>query len=167
MRVPTRTFVIASAIAATVVSASAVGTAGVSLASAADDTQPSLEEDYSYPGAQQILADRGILLISGDGHLQLVNCGQPGLIEVHASATPDHNPDPGHYCFKATGPTAYLKLQLDNAFQVKGDDHAVQATVKVRNQTSTVAVDRNGWTGIGFGAGEDAPATLLELKATP
>jgi hypothetical protein len=164
MRVPARALVIGSALVA-----AAVGAIVFSIPSAADnDVQPGLVEDFSYPGAQQILSDRGILLISGDGHLQLVRCGQAGWIEVRASTTADHDSDPGHYCFKATGPTAYLKLQLADAYQVKGDDHAVKATVSVKGQTSTVDVDRNGWTGIGFGApGGNDPAMLLELRATP
>jgi hypothetical protein len=157
-------------VAIAVVSAAVVG--GVSLASSASgsapdaDQQPSLVEDFSYPGADKVLADRGVKLISGDGHLLLVDCTNvTGLIEVHASNVGDHSSDPGHYCFKVNGLTGDLKLELTDAYQVKGDSHAVQATVSVDGQTSTVNVSKNGWTGIGVGAGHDA-ATLLELKAS-
>ncbi|MBB5890740.1 hypothetical protein [Kutzneria kofuensis] len=130
------------------------------------DGQPSLVEDFSYPGADKILADRGIKLISGDGHLLLVDCVNVAtLIEVHASSLTDHSNDPGHYCFKVNGASGDLKLELTDAYQVKGDSHNVQAKVSVDGQSSTVNVDKNRWTGIGVGADSHA-ATLLELKAS-
>jgi hypothetical protein len=132
-----------------------------------DDAQSSLVEDYKYPGAGQIFAQRGIRLIKGDGHLMLVACGQSGLIEVRSADAPnDTDSDPGHYCFKATAPFGDLSLNIPNAYQVKGDDHSVTATITVNNQTSTVPIDKNVWTGIGLGSGPD-PATLLRLTAKP
>ncbi|MFD8494871.1 hypothetical protein [Amycolatopsis sp. NPDC059657] len=159
--------VVVSTVGAALTAAAAVVGASVSaIAAPADDTQPSAVEDGAYPGADQILRDRGITLISGDGHLQLTTCGLPGLVEVHADANQDHDRDPGHFCFKVSGPTGYLKLQIADAYQVMGDDHSVQATVTVKGQTSTVNVAKHGWTGIGVGAGPD-PAMLVELKAAP
>ncbi|GHF37137.1 hypothetical protein FHX82_007270 [Amycolatopsis bartoniae] len=141
---------------------------GLALATQQDDPAaepPSIMEDFSYPGATQVLAQRGITLISGDGHIMLVSCGASGLIEVRSSGnTADKDPDPGHYCFKVTGSTGTLTLTIPNAYQVKGDNHAVTATVTVANTTSTVAVATNTWTGIGLGSGPD-PATLLQLDA--
>ena len=165
MRAITRALLVTAVAGAAV--AVSVGISAASRQSApAADGQPSLVEDFSYPGADKILADRGIKLISGDGHLTLVDCTNvAGLIEVHAANVGDHSSDPGHYCFKVNGPTGDLKLELTDAYQVKGDSHAVQATVSVDGQTSTVNVTKNGWTGIGVGAGQDA-ATLLELKAS-
>ena len=128
------------------------------------DGQPTIVEDFSYPGADKIFTDRAIKLISGDGHLLLVDCTNvSSLIEVRASNVADHGSDPGHYCFKVNGPSGDLKLELVNAYQVKNDSHNVQATVSVDGKTSTVTV--TGWTGIGVGDSMDA-ATLLELKAS-
>jgi hypothetical protein len=160
-------------VAAVLTGASATGAATTGAVSppaaapAAVDVQPSIVEDYSYPGADQILKDRGLNLISGDGHLMLVACGSTGLIEVRASNPSDPSSDPGHYCFTVTGPTGYLKLNLPNAYQVKGDNHAVQATITVKGATTTVPINKNSWTGIGLGSGGQDPATLLELKAAP
>ncbi|KDN20891.1 hypothetical protein [Amycolatopsis rifamycinica] len=136
-------------------------------AATATDSPPPIVEDYSYPGAAQILQDRAIKLISGDGHIVLVACGsQPGLLELHAYNSADHDRDPGHYCFKVSGPTGYLRLEVPNAYQLLGDNqHAVQATVEINGQTSTVPISKTGWTGIGEGAGTD-PSTLLELRAS-
>ncbi|TCO62266.1 hypothetical protein [Actinocrispum wychmicini] len=132
-----------------------------------DPAQTTLVEDFAYPGAGEILARRGITLVKGDGHLLLVACGQPGLIEVMSTDVPhDTDPDALHYCFKASVPFGDLTLTIPNAYQVKGDDHSVTATVTVQNQTSTVPIDKNTWTGIGISSGPD-PATLLRLTAKP
>jgi hypothetical protein len=161
----------------TIIGIVAIGTIGTLLVSGANiapaaeqtepsDPQPSLVEDYSYPGSAQVLAERGITLIRGDGHITLVACGGPDLVEVRSSNAPaDKGADPGHYCFKVDGTSGSLTLDLPNAFQVKGDSHSVTATITVNNETSTVAVTKNGWTGIGLGSGPN-PATLLKIEAT-
>ncbi|MFC4086652.1 tachylectin-related carbohydrate-binding protein [Amycolatopsis samaneae] len=133
---------------------------------AADDAPVPAVEEFAYPGAAQIHAQRGITLIKGDGHIVFTGCGQAGLVEVRSSNVPgDTDPDAGHYCFKVIGSSGDLTLGVPNAYQVKGDDHDVTATVNVKGSTSTVPVDHNGWTGVGQGSGPD-PATLLELKAS-
>ncbi len=128
--------------------------------------QSSLVEDFTYPGADEILARRGIRLIKGDGNITLVPCGGAGLIEVRRSgATDDQDPDRGHYCFQVRGPAGYLEVEIPNTFQIKGDNHTVTATVTVDGQTSDVPIDKNSWTGVGHGVGPD-PAILLALKAS-
>ena len=163
MRTPARFIAVAAAGAALAVAGSA---ASASAAAPADDTPPPIVEDYTYPGAAKILQDRAIKLISGDGHITLVTCGPAGLLELHAYNSADHDRDPGHYCFKLSGPTGYLRLEVPNAYQLLGDNqHTVQATVEINGQTSTVPIAKTGWTGIGEGAGTD-PSTLLELRAS-
>ncbi|MEA5361255.1 hypothetical protein VA596_17045 [Amycolatopsis sp., V23-08] len=168
-----RTTLIAAGAVAGVAVISGTATAITSAATAvpaSDGDPPSIVEDYSYPGAAKILHDRGITLVSGDGHIMLVDCaGHTGVIEVYSDNSPgDHGTDPGHYCFQVSGPTGDLKLQIPYAFQAKGDDqdaHNVHATVTIKGAPSTVDVDTHGWTGFGEGAGQD-PATLVELKVT-
>ncbi|WP_290061038.1 hypothetical protein [Amycolatopsis solani] len=167
MRARARITALASAGAVLAIAGTAFGaSAAIGASSPADDTPPPIVEDYSYPGAAKILQDRALTLISGDGHITLVACGPAsGLLEVHAYNSADHSSDPGHYCFKVTGSTGYLRLEVPFAYQVKGDNHTVQATVEINGQNSTVPVSKNGWTGIGEGAGTD-PSTLLELRAS-
>ncbi|MDT8915119.1 hypothetical protein [Amycolatopsis sp. PS_44_ISF1] len=164
MRSHARLFALAIAGAAAAVAVPAFS-ASAATGSAADDTPPSIVEDYSYPDAAKILQDRALTLISGDGHIVLADCGPAGLLEVHAYNSADHSRDPGHYCFKVSGPTGVLRLEVPFAYQVKGDNHTVQATIEINGQSSTVPVTKNGWTGIGEGAGTD-PSTLLELHAS-
>ncbi|EWM18451.1 hypothetical protein [Kutzneria sp. 744] len=149
------------------VAALSVGAGVAERQSAQDAGDTGLVEDYTYPGADAILANRGIKLISGDGHLVMVDCvNVTGLIEVHAFNAGDHSADPGHYCFQVLGSSGELKLELTDAYQVKGDNHTVQATISVNGQSSTVPVGKGTWTGIGVGTGGSDPATLLELKAS-
>lgn len=93
MRAYTRTLLASSAVAAAALGAVAAS-AGLSSVGESADVPPPVVEDFSYPGAEQILANRGILLVNGDGHIQLVACGLAGLIEVRTSGTSDHDPDP-------------------------------------------------------------------------
>ena len=89
--------------------AAVLGSAGV-LASAAvtahadDPQQPSLEETYDYPGADAILAGRGIRLIKGDGHITLATCASgTGQAEVWSRSK-------GQFCFRITGSSGWLTL---------------------------------------------------------
>ncbi|BCJ56720.1 hypothetical protein Jiend_01420 [Micromonospora endophytica] len=43
--------------------------------SSAEDTPPSIVEDFSYPGNAEILSSSGIKLIKGDGRIMLADCG--------------------------------------------------------------------------------------------
>ncbi|MFJ1763953.1 hypothetical protein ACIOD2_26810 [Amycolatopsis sp. NPDC088138] len=165
MRTRARFIALAVGITALAATGSAAAASAATGAAPADDTPPPIVEDYSYPGAAQIFQDRALTLISGDGHILLADCGPAGLLEVHAYNSADHSPDPGHYCFRVTGTTGYLRLEVPFAYQVKGDNHTVQATIEINGQNSTVPVAKNGWTGIGEGAGTD-PSTLLELRAS-
>ncbi|GHF79674.1 hypothetical protein GCM10017566_62330 [Amycolatopsis bartoniae] len=96
----------------------------------------------------------------------LADCASgTGLLQVHAYNSADHSSDPSHYCFKVTGSSGYLRIEVPYAYQIRGDDHTVEATVTINGEDSTVAVAKNSWTGIGEGAGTD-PATLVELRAS-
>ncbi|MBP2472232.1 hypothetical protein JOF53_001104 [Crossiella equi] len=157
----------ASTIAASVVLlASGLGLSTATAQQGADDTPPPLEENYEYPGAARIFADRGIRLIKGDGRIEYAKCGTPGEIEVRSTNVPgDKDPDKHHYCFKVTGTSGWLTMNIPNAYQVNGAGRAGSAKVTVRNETKDVPLDRDGWTGVGVGAGPD-PAVLLELRVT-
>ncbi|WP_406628856.1 hypothetical protein [Amycolatopsis sp. WGS_07] len=150
----------------TLAAGAAAAVSATASAAPADDTPPPIVEDYAYPGAAKIFQERALTLISGDGHILFAACGSgAAMLEVHAYNSADHGPDSGHYCFTVTGSTGYLRLQVPYAYQVKGDSHTVQATVEINGKNSTVPIAKNGWTGVGEGAGTD-PATLLELRAS-
>jgi hypothetical protein len=127
----------------------------------AEDAQPPIEENYDYPGADKILQERGILLRKGDGHILLADCNSgSGLVRVWSRSK-------GQLCFRISGTTGYLTMDLPEVYLISGGtDHAIQATVTIEGNVSTVQVQKNTWTPIGEGTNpESAPAALLEFRA--
>ncbi|MBM0278118.1 hypothetical protein [Micromonospora tarensis] len=118
-------------------------------------------EDFTYPGAAQILNERGILLKKGDGHLVLTDCVTGGdFIEVRS-----RNRSP--FCFRATGPTGYVTLELSEAFLVFSDStHTTVANYTVGGVSDSATIEPGGATGIGEGSTPGSSAVLLELRAS-
>ncbi|MGW2253259.1 FG-GAP-like repeat-containing protein [Kitasatospora sp. NPDC001660] len=130
-------------------------------ASAAEAVAPVVVDDYSYPGAAKILADHNITLKAGDGHIMLADCASgPGLVELYSRAA-----NPSQVCFKITGRTGYLSLEIPQIYNIKGDDHAIKATLNTAGTVTSVDVNKNAWTPVGEG-GTNGSTTLLELNAT-
>jgi hypothetical protein len=127
----------------------------------AEDSQPRIEENYDYPGAEKILQERGIRLRKGDGHILLVDCnGGTGLAEVWSRK--------GRFCFRITETVGTLTLDLPEVYLIKGgSQHTIEATVTVDGTVKTVPVQTNTWTSVGEGADpKSGPATLLEFRAS-
>ncbi|GAA1025309.1 MULTISPECIES: tachylectin-related carbohydrate-binding protein [Amycolatopsis] len=146
--------------------AGTTATTGAPHALAADSAQLPLAEDYAYPGADQIFADRGLRLYRGDGRITLVDCPTKGSADdkvIRAKSTSQ-----GEYCFKVSAPNGYLSLELPETFKIRGDgDHTVEAKVSTKGKEETVAVNKTRDTPVGEGISyENGPAVLLELKAT-
>jgi hypothetical protein len=151
---------------------------GPSSSGAADDVQPSLEEDYGYPGAAAILETHHVKLISGDGHVLFADCATPpagdiGLIKVRT--TEEIGPDNrGLICFKVTRAPGRLDLEIPAVYEIRGDGQRPgtghKATAELTTdagQHTTVDVNPSGSTPVGIGADPDnEPTTLLQLKVT-
>ncbi|MFD7908826.1 hypothetical protein ACFV4G_42150, partial [Kitasatospora sp. NPDC059747] len=128
---------------------------------AADAAPPSAVEGFSYPDAAKVLADRNITLKTGDGHIVLADCASgPGLVQLFSRAA-----SPSEVCFKITGPTGYLALEIPQVYNIKGDDHTIKATLNTAGTVSSIDVNKNAWTPVGEG-GTSGSTTLLELTAT-
>ncbi|MGW2253274.1 trypsin-like serine protease [Kitasatospora sp. NPDC001660] len=131
-------------------------------ATAAEAAPPSAVEGFSYPDAAKILADRNITLKTGDGHIVLADCASgPGLVQLFSRAA-----NPSEVCFRITGPTGYLALEIPKIYNIKGDDHTIKATVNTDGNAATFDVVKNTWTPIGEGGTTASATTLLELTAT-
>ncbi|MFD0573621.1 FG-GAP-like repeat-containing protein [Kitasatospora gansuensis] len=120
-------------------------------------------EDFAYPGAAQILAENHVTLKSGDGNIRLADClSTNNLIEVFSRTF-----DAGSVkvCFRVTGPSGFLALELPKVYSIKGDDHAVKASLKTGSSSSSVDIKKNLYTPVGEGTSADG-TTLLELNAT-
>ncbi|MEV0371710.1 hypothetical protein AB0I10_18080 [Streptomyces sp. NPDC050636] len=130
---------------------------------AAADLPPSAVEDFDYPSADKILKEQGVKLIKGDGHILLADCkGAPDL-EVMAVK----NQKPVSHCFKVTGKTGYLTLEIPELVGIwENDGRTASATVTSEGKSKTVGLKKNDLTELGEGnLGTGAKeATLVELR---
>jgi len=147
---------------ATAVAAAATAGGSVAMAAAEADAPSSIVEDFSYPGRDQILAQHGVKLNSGDGHLLFVDCNVAGdkiKIETYEHAD--------YVCFQLTAAHGYLKLEIGQTVFIYSENKPVEATVQLEGKTEPEApktVPPNSWTTFGEAANQP-PATLLELRA--
>ena len=175
MRRTYRTFFIAASAAA--ITAVAVGSAiPASGAAPAADEQPSAVEDYSYPGADAILASDHVQLISGDGHILYKPCPAPetpGLIIVR-STDRIGSASTGKLCFEVTAAEGHLTLKIPNVYAIRGDGTSTTAGHKLKAQLTTdagahtsVDVNPNADTQVGIATTPPGDATtLLQLDAS-
>jgi len=155
-----------------------VAVAGVALAGAAgpgpagaDEVQPSTVEDYAYPGAERVLAERGVRLVSGDGHIALADCGPnpdapPADLILVQTLDFDLPGDP-NFCFRATGAVGHLALEISKVYLIRGEsDRTVFAKVETLDDPAVVdveQVDPREWQPVGIGQSR-GDATVLELR---
>jgi hypothetical protein len=127
-------------------------------ATADADAQSNTVEDFNYPGADDILASRGIKLKRGDGHITLTDCGTPGAIQVKSRVTN------GDTCFRAIGTRGYLTLEIPSVFLIYGGDHHTTATLTPPGGTSkTYDVPAQLWKPVGE-SDTGTPAALMEIR---
>jgi hypothetical protein len=143
-----------------------------------NDQQPSLVEDFAYPNAAQILASDQVQIISGDGHILYTACpiGQDtvGVIQMNTTASVGQAQTKGRVCFKVTGATGEVTVNIPRIYAITGDGLAPGQGHKLKANLTTAAgvrssVDMPGYgtTQVGVGADPGAdPTTLLELIAS-
>ncbi|MFH8346297.1 hypothetical protein [Streptomyces sp. NPDC018045] len=139
-----------------------------STAAIADDTPPTGVEDFEYPQAAKIAEERGIKLKRGDGHVTLVPCdSRPGLIEITARGMTERDKvGKGRFCFRVTGKSGYLSLELPSVYLAKGNDYNVDLNMQTDNTDKTFKLEKNNWTPVGETADTDRRQfTLLEIIA--
>ncbi|MFF5335595.1 hypothetical protein [Streptomyces sp. NPDC013181] len=151
-----------------------VATVAIPMAFAADtpafttspEAPPSAIEDFTYPGADAILATKGIELKKGDGHILLTDCDytvdQIRVLTVADTAAGRA----GTYCFHATGTTGYLTLSLPRVFALEAADHPLSADLTANGQTQTVDLEKGGWESVGEGTVGGARSILVEIRVT-
>ncbi|WP_229864429.1 hypothetical protein [Streptomyces djakartensis] len=123
-------------------------------------------ENYEYPGADRILAEKGIKLKRGDGHIVLAECDQAAQ-QIRVMTVEDASAGRrGTYCFKAVGKTGRLTLELPRVFAVEAPDHPVSADLTADGRTTTVNVPKGGFESVGEGTVGGARSVLVELRVT-
>ncbi|MER7764153.1 hypothetical protein [Streptomyces sp. NPDC097619] len=118
---------------------------------------PNLGEDFSYPGAADILTTQQIKLKRGDGHITLTGCTDAYDIMVK-SRTGNNN-----YCFDVNAAQGYLTLELPDAYGLWTEAYPVQATITANGKETVVQAPANEYKAIGEGA-EQARSVLVELR---
>ncbi|MFJ7082032.1 hypothetical protein ACIQU8_02165 [Streptomyces griseus] len=136
----------AAAVAAIVVPANSTAQprADVTEVVAAADEQPGhMVEDFNYPGAAQILKDKGIILKRGDGHITLAECGSAsGLMEIYSRQN-------ASICFRTTGTSGYLTMEIPSVFGVKTSGMDADLKLTAEGESTTVQIDKDTYEPVG------------------
>jgi hypothetical protein len=138
-------------------------------ASAADDAQTSLVEDYNYPGADAIAQQYpGLQLFKGDGHIifkgSCTSSETAGMLVVESDITDSVNT---RLCFQVLSSTSgFVTLKVPSTSFVDGDGtHKIEATVQTDDgRTVDTNVDVTGFTPVGVSTGDDNAGALVELR---
>ncbi|OII67936.1 hypothetical protein BJP39_05985 [Streptomyces sp. CC77] len=140
----------------------AVGSGADVTVPVADEAPGFAVEDFNYPQADRILAEQGIVLKRGDGHITLADCASgTGLIEVMARAKSQK------VCFKAVGNSGWLTLEIPAVFTIKGNDYSTEVDMTVGAERKTFEIIKNSWTAVGESADEQGrDHMLVEIRTT-
>lgn len=130
------------------------------------DVPPAAVEDYAYPNASEILADKGILLKRGDGHIMLADCdSSANQIRVLTVADPSASRDEV-YCFRVNAGTGHLTLELPRVFALETADHPISADLTANGVKTTVNVPEDGFKPVGEGTTGGVQSILVEIRVT-
>lgn len=118
-------------------------------------------EDFNYPGADKILAEKNIVLKRGDGHITLADCASgTGFLEVWARSK-------DKICFQVTGNTGWLTLEIPSVYAVRGNDYAAQVDMTVDSEQKSFDVAKNTWTAVGESADpQGREHMLVEIRTS-
>ncbi|MEU9137239.1 hypothetical protein AB0D33_14930 [Streptomyces sp. NPDC048404] len=119
-------------------------------------------EDFSYPLADKILAEKNIVLKRGDGHITLADCvSGAGLLEVMARNKADK------ICFKVVGDSGWLTLEIPAVYAVKGNDYTTEVDMTVGTEEKSFDITKNSWTPVGEAADtEGRDHLLVEIRSS-
>ncbi|MFD8194201.1 hypothetical protein [Streptomyces wuyuanensis] len=120
-------------------------------------------EDFNYPGADKIQAEKNIVLKRGDGHITLVDCASgPGLLEVWARENKG-----AKYCFKVVGNSGWLTLEIPSVALIRGNDYTTEVDMTVGAEEKTFDIAKNAWTSVGESTDEQGREhVLVEIRST-
>ncbi|MFJ7272790.1 hypothetical protein ACIQV3_40260 [Streptomyces sp. NPDC099050] len=117
-------------------------------------------EDFGYPNADKILAEQGITLKRGDGHILLADCASgTDLLQVMTRE------QSSLICFRVTGSSGYLALEIPAVHAVKGNNYATQVDMTAGEESKSFDITKNKWTGVGESADpEGRDFMLMEIR---
>ncbi|MFI6933973.1 hypothetical protein [Streptomyces sp. NPDC050287] len=135
---------------------------GPTTALVADGAPGSAVEDFSYPQADKILAEKNIVLKRGDGHITLADCvGGTGLLEIMAREKTDK------ICFKVVGDSGWLTLEIPAVYAIRGNDYTTAVDMTVGTEEKSFDITKNAWTPVGEAADtEGREHMLVEIRSS-
>lgn len=118
-------------------------------------------EDFNYPGADKILAEKNIVLKRGDGHITLADCASgTGFLKVWARSK-------DKICFQVTGNTGWLTMEIPSVYAVRGNDYAAQVDMTVDSEQKSFDIAKNTWTAVGESADpQGREHMLVEIRTS-
>lgn len=127
----------------------------------ADEAPGFAVEDFDYPGADKILEEQNIVLKRGDGHITLAECAAgAGLLEIWSRETLN-------VCFKVTGDSGWLTLEIPSVYGVKSNEYATELDMTVGTEEKSFDVPANSWKAVGESADEQGrPHMLVEIRTS-
>jgi hypothetical protein len=119
-------------------------------------------ENFDYPLADKILAEKKILLKRGDGHITLADCASgTGLLEIMARDKADK------ICFKVVGSSGWLTLEIPAVYAIKGNDYTTAVDMTVGTEEKSFDILKNSWTPVGEAADtEGRDHMLVEIRSS-
>ncbi|MET8296619.1 MULTISPECIES: hypothetical protein [unclassified Streptomyces] len=131
------------------------------VASAAAETPGSAVETFSYPDAAKIQAEQGIILKRGDGHILLAHCtSATDLIQIMARGKDT-------VCFRTTGISGYLALEIPAVYNVRGNDYATKVDLTLGDNHTQYDIAKNAWTPVGESTDpQGRNHTLVEIRTS-
>ncbi|WP_327684389.1 hypothetical protein [Streptomyces sp. NBC_00467] len=141
--------------------AAETGGKGEAATPVADEAPGYAVEDFAYPQADKILAEKNIVLKRGDGHITYVDCASgTGFLEVWARAK-------DKICFKVVGNSGWLTLEIPAVYTIKGNDYTTEVDMTVGTETKSFDIAKNSWTSVGESADEQGREHMLvEIRST-
>ncbi|MFE4590347.1 hypothetical protein [Streptomyces laurentii] len=135
---------------------------GGPVATVADEAPGYAVEDFNYPQADKILAEQGIVLKRGDGHITLANCADgTGLLQVRARQEADP------ICFKTTGDSGWLTMEIPAVYLVRGNSYTTRVDMTVGTEEKSFDIAKDAWTPVGESADEQGrDFMLMEIRTT-
>ncbi|MCJ0875837.1 hypothetical protein [Streptomyces sp. AP-93] len=134
------------------------GTVTTAAAAVAADEMPYAIEDFGYPNAATIEAERGIVLTRGDGNIVLVACG--GTVDITVNTRSGEK----DYCFDVKAKPGYLTLSVPKAFGIWTGDAPVKSTIEADGVKTVINAPANDFTSFGEATAESTPSALIELR---
>ncbi|MGW0818183.1 hypothetical protein ACWD00_34090 [Streptomyces viridiviolaceus] len=126
------------------------------LTSVADEAPGYAVEDFNYPQADKILAEQGIVLKRGDGHIVLADCASgTDLLRVMARRNAET------ICFRTTGNSGWLTLEIPAVYVIRGNDYNTEVDMTVGSEEKTYSIEKNTWTAVGESADEQGREHML------